>query len=93
MLLEAIFKGEIYPSETVVCNSKTYNEASKSVDKATDYFHETLSEQDYERLEQMLSDIAIAQTEENCENFKNGFAMGVRLMQEIYAYPITPSLK
>jgi hypothetical protein len=88
MLLDAVYSGEIYPSETVVCNSKAYNDASKSADKALDYFNEILSRQDYERMEEMLTDLARAHSEENGEHFKNGFALGMRLMQEIYEYPV-----
>jgi hypothetical protein len=93
MILDAIYSGEIYPAETVVCKSTAYQEAKKSADEAVDYFEQNLSKQDYKRLDALLDDLALAHSEENGEHFKYGFALGMRLMQEIYAYQLIPKIK
>jgi hypothetical protein len=93
MLLDAIYSGNIYPSETVVCKSKAYQEAQKSAGDTIAYFEQNLSKQDNERLESLLDDLALAHSEENGEHFKYGFALGMRLMQEIYAYQLIPKIK
>jgi hypothetical protein len=87
MLLDAIYSGEIYPAETVVCKSKAYQEAKKAADEAVDYFEKILSKEDYERLDALLDNLALARSEENGEHFKYGFALGMRLMQEVQEYP------
>jgi hypothetical protein len=71
----------------VVCKSKAYQEAKKAADEVVDYFEKVLSKEDYERLDALLDNLALARSEENGEHFKYGFAMGMRLMQEVQEYP------
>ena len=90
MVLEALFNGEIYPAETVRPRDRRYDEATQSVSDSMHYFEQTLSEGDYERLKTMSDDLNDAQARENEEHFMSGFVMGMRLMQEIYQYPVIP---
>ena len=76
MILEAIFNGEIYPAETVVPKSEKFREAGQAIADTMRYFEQTLSKEDYAKLDM--------QTE---EHFKYGFTMGVLLMKEIYELP------
>jgi hypothetical protein len=93
MLLKALFEGNIYPAETVVCKNKTFQDAKKSANEAVCYFEQILSKQDYARLDSLLDDLALSHAEENGEHFKYGFVLGMRLMQEIYAYPLITDAK
>ena len=51
MILEAIFNGEIYPAETVVPKSEKFREAGQAIADIMRYFEQTLSKEDYAKLE------------------------------------------
>ena len=87
MILEAIFNGEIYPAETVVPKSEKFREAGQAIADIMRYFEQTLSKEDYEKLERLNDRLADSQNIQNKEQFKYGFAMGVLLMKEIYELP------
>ena len=68
MILEAIYSGDFYPSETVVPKSEKYRNALKACEKIMDRLAEKL--------------ISIAQCEENECHFKIGFSAGLLVQQE-----------
>ena len=51
MILEAIFNGEIYPAETVVPKSEKFREAGQAIADIMRYFEQTLSKEDYAKLD------------------------------------------
>lgn len=55
MILEAIFNGEIYPAETVVPKSEKFREAGQAIADIMRYFEQTLSKEDYAKLDMPLS--------------------------------------
>lgn len=87
MILEAIFNGEIYPAETVVPKSEKFREAGQAIADIMRYFEQTLSKEDYTKLDKLNDNFADCQTMQTEEHFKYGFTMGVLLMKEIYELP------
>ena len=51
MILEAIYNGNFYPSETVVPKSEKYRNALKACEKIMDRLTEKLSKEDYDLVE------------------------------------------
>ena len=49
MILEAIYNGNFYPSETVVPKSEKYRNALKACEKIMDRLAEKLSKEDYDQ--------------------------------------------
>ena len=77
MILEALFNGELYPSENVVPKSDKFRQ-------------EKLSKEDYERLERLMDRNADEGNMTNEEQFKYGFTLGVLMMCEIFHSPFFP---
>ena len=86
MILDAIFDGQIYPSETVVPKCKAFWEANEAATTIMSYFEQKLSKRTMRdwKLNDRLAD---SQNIQNKEQFKYGFAMGVLLMKEVYEHP------
>ena len=58
MILEAIFNGEIYPAETVVPKSEKFREAGQAIADIMRYFEQTLSKEDYAKLDKLNDNFA-----------------------------------
>ena len=82
MILEAIYNGNFYPSETVVPKSEKYRNALKACEKIMDRLAEKLSKEDYDLVEELQDQISIAQCEENGCHFKIDFSAGLLVQQE-----------
>ena len=82
MILEAIYNGNFYPSETVVPKSEKYRNALKACEKIMDRLTEKLSKEDYDLVEELQDQASIAQCEENEGHFKVGFSAGLLVQQE-----------
>ena len=82
MILEAIYNGNFYPSETVVPKSEKYRNALKACEKIMDQLAERLSKEDYDLVEELQDQASIAQGEENERHFKVGFSAGLLVQQE-----------
>ncbi|OUN68202.1 hypothetical protein B5G12_12885 [Faecalibacterium sp. An58] len=82
MILEAIYNGNFYPSETVVPKSEKYRNALKACEKIMDRLTEKLSKEDYDLVEELQDQASIAQCEENERHFKVGFSAGLLVQQE-----------
>ena len=63
MILEAIFNGNFYPSETVVPKSEKYRNALKACEKIMDQLEERLTKEDYDLVEELQNQASIAQSE------------------------------
>ena len=80
MILEAIYNGDFYPSETVVPKTEKYRKAMKACEKLMDTLAEKLSKEDYELVETLMDQSSIAQSEENeCH-----FTAGLLVQREVY---------
>lgn len=84
MILEAIFNGEIYPAETVVPKSEKFREAGQAIADTMRYFEQTLSKEDYAKLDKLNDHFADCQTMQTEEHFKYGLSMGVLLHKGRY---------
>ena len=82
MILEAIYSGDFYPSETVVPKSEKYRNALKACEKIMDRLSEKLSKEDYDLVKELQDQASIAQSEENECHFKVGFSAGLLVQQE-----------
>ena len=83
MILEAIYNGNFYPSETVVPKSERYRNALKACEKIMDRLTEKLSKEDYDLVEELQDQASIAQCEENECHFKVGFSAGLLVQREV----------
>ena len=82
MILEAIFNGNFYPSETVVPKSEKYRNALRACEKIMGQLAEKLSKEDYDLVEELQDQASIAQGEENECHFMVGFSAGLLVQQE-----------
>ena len=82
MILEAIYNGDFYPSETVVPKSEKYRNALRACEKIMDQLAQRLTKEDYDLVETLLDQSSIAQCEESECHFKYGFSAGFLLQQE-----------
>lgn len=82
MILEAIYSGDFYPSETVVPKSEKYRNVLKACEKIMDRLAEKLSKEDYNLVEELQDQASIAQCEENECHLKIGFSAGLLVQQE-----------
>ena len=82
MILEAIYSGDFYPSETVVPKSEKYRNALKACEKIMDRLSEKLSKEDYDLVKELQDQASIAQGEESEYHFKYGFSAGLLVQQE-----------
>ena len=83
MILEAIYSGDFYPSETVVPKSEKYRNALKACEKIMDRLVERLSKEDYDLVEELQNQASIAQGEESECHFKYGFTAGLPLQEAV----------
>ena len=77
MILEAIYNGDFYSSETVVPKSEKYRNALRACEKIMDQLAQRLTKEDYDLVETLLDQSSIAQCEESECHFKVGFSAGL----------------
>ena len=77
MILEAMYNGEFYPCETVVPTSPEYRKAVIACEKLMEQLSQRLSKEDYELVQELRAQTAIAQCEESESHFKYGFSAGL----------------
>ena len=75
MILEACIMGEFYPCETVVPTSPEYRKAVIACEKLMEQLSQRLSKEDYELVQELRAQTAIAQCEESESHFKYGFPL------------------
>lgn len=73
MILEAMYRGEFYPSETVVPKSPEYRKANQACGKLMEELANRLSKEDYALVGELHEQQLIAQSEENKEHSSMGF--------------------
>ena len=74
MILEAMYNGEFYPCETVVPTSPEYRKAVIACEKLMEQLSQRLSKEDYELVQELRAQTAIAQCEESESHFNYGFS-------------------
>ena len=77
MILEAMYNGEFYPCETVVPTSPEYRKAVIACEKLMEQLSQRLSKEDYELVQELRAQTAIAQCEGSESHFKYGFSAGL----------------
>ena len=82
MLLEAMFRGEFYPSETVVPRDPAYRALQKASNNLLAIRISILKGEDFQLVEQLLEqDLNVRCMECEC-HFRYGFSAGLLLVQE-----------
>lgn len=82
MLLEAMFRGEFYPSETVVPRGPAYRALQKAGHDLLETLKTRLKGEDFHLVEQLLEqDLNVRCMEREC-HFRYGFSAGLLLVQE-----------
>ena len=76
--------GEFYPCETVVPTSPEYRKAVIACEKLMEQLSQRLSKEDYELVQELRAQTAIAQCEESESHFKYGFSAGLIVQQEAH---------
>ena len=84
MILEEMYSGRFYPCETVVPTSEAYRKAVKACEKLMEQLSQRLSKEDYELVQELRAQTAIAQCEESESHFKYGFSAGLIVQHEAY---------
>ena len=79
MILEALFNGELYPSENVVPKSDKFRQAGAEISDTMRFFEEKLMDRNADEGNMT-----------NEEQFKYGFTLGVLMMCEIFHSPFFP---
>ena len=82
MILEEMYNGNFYPAETLITDTPIYNQAVSICTDLMDTLSRRLSKEDYELVEELQSQMVIAQCEQSECYFKYGFAVGQTLHQE-----------
>ena len=77
MILEAMYNEKFYPCETVVPTSPEYRKAVIACEKLMEQLSQRLSKEDYELVQELRAQTAIAQCEESESHFKYGFSAGL----------------
>ena len=83
MLLEAMFRGEFYPAETVMPRDPAYHALQKASNDLLETLKRTrLKGEDFQLVEQLLEqDLNVRCMECEC-HFRYGFSAGLLLIQE-----------
>lgn len=82
MLLEAMFRGEFYPSETVVPRDPAYRALQKAGNDLLEMLKVRLKGEDFQLVEQLLEqDLTVRCMECEC-HFRYGFSAGLLMIQE-----------
>ena len=82
MLLEAMFRGEFYPSEAVVPRDPAYHALQKASNDLLETLKTRLKGEDFRLVEQLLEqDLNVRCMECEC-HFRYGFSAGLLLIQE-----------
>ena len=84
MILEEMLNGRFYPSEPVTVDSLRYKQEVETCAALMDALSERLSKEDYELVEELQTQAAIARCEENESYFKYGFSAGMIVWKEVY---------
>lgn len=77
MILEAMYSGDFYPSETVSPTSPEYRKAIKACEKLMEQLSQRLNKEDYQLVQELQAQTSIAQCEESESHFKYGFSAGL----------------
>lgn len=83
MILEALFRGGIFPQEQVRPETQTYSDSTARIEELTDKLKERLNPDEWGLLEKWKQNISIADCEEEEELFCYGLTVGILLMCEV----------
>lgn len=85
-LMHHLYFGHLIPWERERTQDPDYAPINQKVIDIEAYFHDTLSPDDYKKLEEMINLRAQSSSIENADAFSYGMSMGALLMMEILNY-------
>lgn len=84
-LLQQLYDGEIYPSESIYLEGGTHTERQRKICEEVEHYKNTLSLEEWKRFE-ALDDLRLERSDAYFfANFMYGFQLGVKLMVEALA--------
>ena len=83
MILESLFYGNFSPVEQVYPEDPENREALKSIEVLMQQLAKKLPPEDYQKVEEILSNYGTAESIECEAHFKFGFSAGLALQQEL----------
>lgn len=83
MILDALYYGNICPTEDAVSHDSEYRKLNKQVAAALDELTAKLTKEEMEMVNQFHSKVCELYCHETTEKFKYGFTLGVLMMQEV----------
>ena len=82
-VLDAIYRGELYPSERIFPTTESYRKSLREADKLARQLAEHLTPVQVELFEAYCNEKAAMAGEMQCECFRRGAILGVKLWKEI----------
>ena len=83
--LDKFWNGGIVPGEGRYHPTREYTEATNVMDRCNDILADHLSKEDYQVFREYTDAMLKAGCAESCENFIEGFRLGVRMMIDVLA--------
>ena len=87
MILDDLYNGKLHPAEQFASRDSRYVELSRKISDQLDMLEKGLPKEQIELVEQLQEAMYDLFAYENQENFKNGFVMGAKFMQEVNNSP------
>ena len=84
MILEDLWSGRFYPTETVVPTTPEYREVNREISENIERLKTQLTKEQSTLVEQIMEQIALSHSMELESQFCFGFAAGIRLQQEVH---------
>lgn len=82
-ILEELYNGRVFPWERRVHVTEERRQREKDIERGRKYFSEKLSQDDYQRFEQLENLYIDSHSEEDADLYAYSFTLGALLMLEI----------
>ena len=87
MLLHDLYVGDLCPSEQIALRGKKYDEMREKACELMIYFERNLDKEEYDKVKELVDNVAGSQSMECEDNFQYGFSLGIRLLAEAIYLP------
>ena len=82
-MIESIYHGNLYPAEKIRPTTDVYQESLADAEKLARQLMDQLSPEQYELFETCCTEKAVMAGEMQCECYRQGVLMGVRLYRDL----------
>jgi len=84
MIMEAMFRGGIFPQEQIRPVTQTYSDSVGKIEELVDKLKGRLNREELDLMEELRQNVSVADCEEGEELFRYGLAVGILLMCEAH---------